>query len=108
PLVAARMTLHDEAGIAVDPAAEMTPREATLIQTLSQDTHFSRVCAVGTQSYVHRGAGQPPKGSLSTIPIGVLPWQPHKTSPSPAVFFLPHTIPLHLRPKPVHSGFSFR
>src|SRR6516165_6428989 len=59
--------------------------------------------------YVHRVTAQPTAPArISAIPTSVLRRHPHKTLPAPAVLFLPHTILLHWRPKPIHSGFSFR
>src|SRR5689334_16843893 len=82
---------------------------STLIATLSPDKHCSRACPVGMQSYVHRVTAQPTRPArISPIPTSVLRRHPHKTSPAPAVFFLPHTILLHSPPKSIHSGFSYR
>src|SRR5215471_18077530 len=90
-------------------ALEHSSSKPPLIETLSQDTHCSRVCPVGMQSYVHRVTVQPTTHyGISAIPTSVLRRHPHTTSPAPAVLFLPHTILLHWRPKSIHSGFSIR
>ena len=94
------LSLPDAHGVALQSVAGSAIRP--IIETPPQDIRCSRVCHVGMQFYVHRVTAQPTtQMRISVIPTSVPRRFPRKTSPAPAVFFLPHTILLRLRPKPI-------